>query len=97
MVVADSSAAAAGRVYAQREFSFGASVSLALGNDVAKSCCGPRLPRCGDCGQVDSLSSKNKAAAACEHEAAAPGTLPTLYELVDAERKRRIFPGPTDR
>ena len=48
---------------------------------------------CGDCGPVDSLSSKNKAAAACEHEAATPGTLPTLYELVDAERKKwRNFP-----
>ena len=48
--------------------------------------------RCGDCGQFDSLSSKNKAAAACEHEAATPGTLPTLYELVDAARcLRRIF------
>ena len=39
------------------------------------------------------LSSLSKAAAACEHEAAARGTLPTLYELVDAERKKwRIFP-----
>ena len=67
---------------------------------IIDSRCGkaPVLRRCcGDCGRFDSLRSKNEAAAACEHEAAAPGTLPTLYELVDAERKRRIFPGPTDR
>ena len=42
---------------------------------------------------MNRLSSENEAAAACEHEATTPGTLPTLYELVDAERKKwRIFP-----
>ena len=50
-----------------------------------------KLRPCGACGPVDSLSSKNKAAAACEHEAATPGTLPTLYELVDAERTSGAF------